>query len=120
MAAQTGATTRELTAPLGHATPAAAHRYQHAATRRDTIIAAALDVIVAQLQLTNEATLIPLLRGTYGAQPLTDPLRPGGTGPETPSHQVCLESERRESNPRSQLGKCFRDGPEQYARVHTC
>jgi integrase len=80
LAAQTGATTRELMARLGHATPAAAHRYQHAATRRDTGVAAALD-FVAQLQSTNEATLNPFLRGTCGTEPLPDPLPPRGSTP---------------------------------------
>jgi integrase len=78
LAAQTGATTRELMARLGHATPAAALRYQHAATRRDTVIAAALDAILTQLQLDAAATTIPLLRGTCGAQALPDPEPPPG------------------------------------------
>lgn len=42
MAAQTGATMAELMARLGHSTPAAALRYQHAARGRDQQIAAAL------------------------------------------------------------------------------
>ena len=42
MAAQTGATLAELMARLGHSTPAAAMRYQHAAQARDKQIAAAL------------------------------------------------------------------------------
>lgn len=42
MAAQTGATLAELMARLGHSTPAAALRYQHAAQGRDAQIAAAL------------------------------------------------------------------------------
>ena len=41
-AATQGATTRELMARAGHASPAAALRYQHATTDRDTAIAAAL------------------------------------------------------------------------------
>jgi integrase len=49
LAAQTGATTRELMARLGHASPAAAHRYQHAAERRDADIAAALDAALDSL-----------------------------------------------------------------------
>lgn len=49
LAAQTGATTRELMARLGHASPAAAHRYQHAAERRDADIASALDTLVGEL-----------------------------------------------------------------------
>lgn len=46
LAAQTGATQRELMARLGHATPSAAQRYQHAAERRDVDIAAGLDRMV--------------------------------------------------------------------------
>jgi integrase len=46
LAAQTGATQRELMARLGHATPSAAQRYQHAAQRRDRDIAAGLDRMV--------------------------------------------------------------------------
>lgn len=42
LAAQTGATLAELMARLGHSTPAAAMRYQHAARGRDAEIAAAL------------------------------------------------------------------------------
>jgi integrase len=42
MAAQTGATLAELMARLGHSTPQAAMRYQHAAQGRDKVIAAAL------------------------------------------------------------------------------
>ena len=42
LAAQTGATLAELMARLGHSTPAAAMRYQHAARDRDREIAAAL------------------------------------------------------------------------------
>lgn len=63
LAAQTGATLRELQARLGHATPAAAQRYQHAATRRDTLIAVALAEVLAQHQELSAAARIPLLRG---------------------------------------------------------
>ena len=45
-----GATERELMARLGHANPAASHRYQHAARDRDRAIAAGLDVILRGLQ----------------------------------------------------------------------
>lgn len=47
MAAQTGATLAELMARLGHSTPAAAMRYQHAAQGRDQAIAAALSALAA-------------------------------------------------------------------------
>jgi integrase len=45
LAAQTGATLAELMGRLGHSTPAAALRYQHAAQGRDAQIAAALSVL---------------------------------------------------------------------------
>jgi len=54
LAAQTGATQRELMARLGHATSAASLRYQHAAQRRDSDIAAGLDRIVADATRTLE------------------------------------------------------------------
>jgi integrase len=50
LAAWTGATERELMARLGHANPAAARRYQHAARDRDRAIAAGLDTILQSLQ----------------------------------------------------------------------
>jgi integrase len=46
MAAQTGATLAELMARLGHSTPQAAMRYQHAAQGRDKAIARALSSLV--------------------------------------------------------------------------
>ena len=45
LAAATGATLAELMARLGHSTPGAAMRYQHAAKGRDQEIAAALSKI---------------------------------------------------------------------------
>ncbi len=47
LAAQTGATLAELMARLGHSTPGAALRYQHAAQGRDMEIAKALSAMVA-------------------------------------------------------------------------
>src|SRR5665811_83774 len=47
LAAQTGATLAELMGRLGHSTPAAAMRYQHAARDRDTEIAKALSAMVS-------------------------------------------------------------------------
>jgi integrase len=46
LAAQTGATLAELMARLGHSTPGAAMRYQHAAAGRDKAIAEALSPMV--------------------------------------------------------------------------
>ncbi len=48
LAAQTGATLAELMARLGHSTPSAALRYQHAAQGRDAQIAAALSRLAEQ------------------------------------------------------------------------
>ena len=45
LAAQTGATLAELMGRLGHSTPAAAMRYQHAAAGRDQILAAKLSAL---------------------------------------------------------------------------
>ena len=45
LAAQTGATIAELMSRLGHATPQAAMRYQHAAVERDQLIAARLSAL---------------------------------------------------------------------------
>ena len=57
LAAQTGATTRELMGRLGHASPAAAMRYQHAAARRDAEIAGGLDAMVAAVAARPAATV---------------------------------------------------------------
>ena len=46
LAASTGATLAELMARLGHSTPGAALRYQHAAADRDQVIADALSALV--------------------------------------------------------------------------
>jgi integrase len=56
LAAQTGATTREVMARLGHASLAAAQRYQHAAERRDAVIANALDVVLGALSRPGNST----------------------------------------------------------------
>lgn len=45
LAARSGATLAELMGRLGHSTPAAAMRYQHAAASRDQVIAAALSAL---------------------------------------------------------------------------
>ena len=46
LAAQTGATLAELMGRLGHSTPGAAMRYQHAAAVRDTEIARRLSALL--------------------------------------------------------------------------
>lgn len=48
LAAQTGATLAELMARLGHSTPSAAMRYQHAAQGRDAQIAVALSALASR------------------------------------------------------------------------
>lgn len=57
MAAQTGATTRELMSRLGHSSSRAALRYQHATSERDVAIADGLDALVA---LAHEAPQVPV------------------------------------------------------------
>ena len=57
LAAQAGATLAELQARIGHASPAAAMIYQHAAQARDAEIAAALDTYAA-----TPSNVIPLRR----------------------------------------------------------
>lgn len=48
MAAQLGATAREIQSRLGHASPAAAHRYQHAAQSRDRALADLLGEVMSK------------------------------------------------------------------------
>ena len=66
LAAHTGATTRELMARLGHASPRAAMVYQHAAEDRDRLIAERLDAMTAEAGL---AAVVPIdrRRGKTGA-----------------------------------------------------
>jgi integrase len=56
LAAASGATTKELMYRMGHASPAAALRYQHATRDRDAVIAAAL----GELMTAPRATVTPL------------------------------------------------------------
>lgn len=51
MAATTGATTKELMHRLGHASPAAALRYQHATAKRDEVIADGIDRLLEAEEL---------------------------------------------------------------------
>jgi len=55
MAARHGATTKELMHRLGHASPAAALRYQRAEQERDAALAAAMSAAVGQLGGTTSA-----------------------------------------------------------------
>jgi integrase len=61
LAAQQGATQRELTARLGHASAAAAQRYQHAAERRDAVLADALQAVIDGASRLKEPEPRPLL-----------------------------------------------------------
>ena len=120
LAAQTGATLREVMARLGHASPAAAQRYQHAAERRDRVIAEALDVILDAAEQSRKATNGPGPRDGRGMEPELDPLPGGPIHPKVGPDQDFLESERRESNSRSAWEADFlplnyaRNGPVRY------
>ncbi len=105
LAAQTGATLREVMARLGHASPAAAQRYQHAAERRDRVIAEALDVVLDAAARSRTGADGPGLWDGCGMEPDIDPLPGGGISLEVGLDQDISGSGRRESNSRSQLGK---------------
>lgn len=55
MAAATGASTKELMHRLGHASPRAALRYQHATAKRDEAIADGIDRILDAAQRAGES-----------------------------------------------------------------
>ncbi len=99
LAASTGAGTKELMYRLGHASPQAALRYQHATRERDMAIADAMGVQAATRPGVTQndrplghARVTPAIR------------RKSRTKPKA-SDQDFRESGRRESNSRSQLGK---------------
>jgi integrase len=60
MAARTGATTVEIMARLGHSSPGAAMRYQHATAERDHAIAAGLDSLVAEAKTARKGQVVEL------------------------------------------------------------
>jgi hypothetical protein len=91
--AATGASTRELMARMGPASPDAALRYQHATRDRDVAIANALEQMVAQWP-----------NGMRHGSAMTPVDRERASG-GTPADLRLPESGRRESNSRSQLGK---------------
>jgi integrase len=64
LAAATGASTKELMARMGHASPRAALIYQHATEQRDRAIADALDELVSGTASAPRAAVLPLLRAT--------------------------------------------------------
>ena len=102
LAAWTGASTKELMARLGHASPQAALRYQHAASTRDRAIAEQLDAVVARAQRT--PTDGSESAGTRDARAMEPHAR--RPRPRRDASDLGLRpSGRRGSNPRSQLGK---------------
>jgi len=129
LAAATGASTRELMARMGHASAEAALRYQHATRERDAAIAARLDNMVADAtkkvskqsrtdtgKVANEGSNITSLdehrakrtqrmaRGARHERAMVDESNTDSTA-DNAADQDVDESGRRESNPRSQLGK---------------
>ena len=108
MAAATGAGIKELMYRLGHVSPHAALRYQHATRERDTAVAEAMG---AMIRAARTGSTAPVGGGTEART------RPGVTqeghagsfeqlgAASKRRDQGFRESGRRESNPRSQLGK---------------
>jgi len=66
LAAQAGATTRELMSRIGHASPQAALRYQHAAEERDLVVADKIGAMVASAT-TPPAAIVTLRTQQGGA-----------------------------------------------------
>jgi len=134
LAASTGASTKELMARMGHASSEAALRYQHATRERDVTIAARLGSLVEVAirdrsatehvddQAAKEASALTeganitslaerraaraktMARGTRHERAMEDGSGADGSMGDA-SDQDGSESGRRESNPRSQLGK---------------
>ena len=106
LAAATGASTKELMSRLGHASAQAALRYQHATRSRDEAIATALSEMVSKVigqprtgpDADECAINAPWL-------PFDATIRPSNDGQKVASTRTFVESGRRESNSRSQLGK---------------
>jgi integrase len=67
MAAATGASTKELMHRLGHASPRAALRYQHATAERDAVIAEGIDLLLRAAQAVPNATVVELSRASANA-----------------------------------------------------
>lgn len=59
LAAQVGATTRELMSRIGHASPQTALRYQHAAEERDQVVADRIGALIASTG-SPTAPVVPL------------------------------------------------------------
>jgi integrase len=133
LAAATGASTRELMARMGHASAEAALRYQHATRERDRAIAAGLGAMASEVDRRASSLREPerasvgddgskvisledhrMARDRARTQPKVRDARHGRAmldraQSESPTDcvddQELEESGRRESNPRSQLGK---------------
>lgn len=69
LAAATGASLRELMVRMGHASPQAALRYQHATRDRDAAIARALSALVEQAQTAEPAANSGVAQGNVGRRP---------------------------------------------------
>lgn len=68
MAAATGAGTKELMHRLGHASPRAALRYQHATAKRDEVIADGIDRLLEAARDDPDSTVLPF-RGATATGP---------------------------------------------------
>ena len=85
-------------AHAGHASPAAALRYQHAAEDRDAAIAEALSGLAAAARKLSDRDPCGIFADDHVDSPT-------GSSTRTTVDWTSEESGRRESNPRSQLGK---------------
>ena len=97
-AAVVGGTTRELMNRLGHASPAAALRYQHATVERDRTIAKLLGTLHVPDAVGDVAQMSPTASRGHARRRNANRDHLAITGQTDGSG-------RRESNPRSQLGK---------------
>jgi hypothetical protein len=68
-----GVTTKELMARIGHASPRAALRYQHATAERDRAIAAFLDEQINAEHRDKHAPIMPLPNSTRAAGAGSEP-----------------------------------------------
>jgi integrase len=66
IAASTGASTKELMHRLGHASPRAALRYQHATAARDEAIADGIDRLMEAATKDGDTTVVALRKVTRG------------------------------------------------------
>jgi integrase len=93
-----GATTRELMARVGHSSPVAALKYQHATMDRDAALAEALS---EHVQLSHRPASFEASRDIRG---MSSELPAGSEGRQSPD-QGKRRSGRRGSNPHNQLGR---------------